>query len=118
MYGARGAVLESEIQRDIMLAAPSVGSRLLRNNSGVLKDERGQYVRYGVGGNGGSDLVGWTQVDGRAVFTAVEVKRKGKKPTPEQVAFVGAVVAAGGIGVIAYSVEDFKAAVEAYRSRH
>jgi hypothetical protein len=111
------APLEAEVQKEILLAAPSVGSRLLRNNVGVLKDVTGRHVSYGVGGNGGSDLIGWTAIDGLAVFTAVEVKRKGKKPTDEQLAFVAAVKAAGGIGVIAYSVDDFKAAVAAHRHR-
>ena len=110
--------LEAEIQRDIMLAAPSVGCRLLRNNVGTLKDATGRHVSYGVGGTGGADLIGWTVVDGRAVFTAIEVKRPGgKKPTPEQVAFVTAVHTAGGIAAVCYSVEDFKLAVATYRER-
>ena len=109
--------LEAEIQRDIMLAAPSLGARLLRNNVGTLKDSTGRHVSYGVGGTGGSDLIGWTVVDGVAVFTAIEVKRPGKKPTEHQVAFVTAVHAAGGIGAICYSVDDFKSAIDAYRGR-
>ena len=109
--------LEAETQRDILLSAPSVNCRLLRNNVGMLKDERGQYVRYGLGGNGGSDLIGWTTVQGRAVFTAIEVKRKGKKPTPEQVAFVDAIKAAGGIGAVCFSVQDFLDAVNGYTAR-
>jgi hypothetical protein len=111
------APLEAEIQRDILLAAPSVGCRLLRNNIGTLKDATGRHVSYGVGGAGGSDLIGWTVVDGRAVFTAIEVKRKGKKATDEQVAFVAAVQAAGGIGAVCYSVDEFRAAVQAYGDR-
>ena len=116
--------LESETQRDIMLAAPDVGARLHRNNVGVLKDQRGQYVRYGVGGDGGSDLIGPTMLEitpdmvGRrvAIFTAVEVKRKGKKPTVEQEAFLEYVRQAGGIAVLAYSVQEFTDAVNAYRT--
>ena len=110
------APLEAEIQRDIMLAAASEQCRLLRNNIGTLKDEHGQHVRYGVGGTGGSDLIGWTVISGVAVFTAIEVKRKGKKPTEEQLAFVAAVKAAGGIAAVCYSVDDFRSALASYRS--
>jgi len=107
------APLESETQRDIMLAAPSEGCRLLRNNVGVLQDIRGQHVRYGVGGSGGSDLIGWGP---GGVFVAIEVKRKGKKPTPEQLAFIEAVNNAGGIAAVCYSVEDFRAAVRTHNA--
>ena len=109
--------LEAETQRDILLAAPSLGCRLLRNNVGALKDATGRHVRYGVGGEGGSDLLGWTDVNGTAVFTAIEVKRKGKKPTDAQAQFVSAVVAAGGIAAICYSVDEFRETILAYRSR-
>lgn len=95
---------EADIQDAIRLAATKMGARLHRNNCGVLQDARGQYVRYGVGGNGGSDLIGWDKT-GR--FVAIEVKRPGKHPTPEQAAFIAAVIAAGGIAGVAHSVEEF-----------
>ena len=108
--------LEAETQRDILLAASTVGCRLLRNNVGALKEEGGRWVFYGVGGSGGSDLIGWTWVAGCAVFTAIEVKRKGKKPTAEQESFVSAVKEAGGIAAVCYSVEDFLETVRDYRA--
>lgn len=110
--------LEAEIQRDILLAAPGIGCRLMRNNVGVLKDATGRHVTYGVGGTGGADLIGWAQVGNQAVFLAVEVKRKGKRPTPEQEAFLSAVRAFGGIGVLAYSVDDVRDAVHSYVVAH
>lgn len=113
---ANSAPLEAETQRDILLAAPHIGVRLLRNNVGALKDDTGRWVWYGVGGPGGSDLIGWTDVDGMAVWTAIEVKRKGKKATEEQLAFIAAVKAAGGIAGVCYSVEEFKGVVSDYRS--
>jgi hypothetical protein len=108
--------LEAEIQRDILLAAPSESCRLLRNNVGTLKDIHGQHVRYGVGGTGGSDLIGWTVISGVAVFTAIEVKRKGKKPTSEQEAFVSAVKEAGGIAAVCYSVDDFRSTINGFKA--
>ena len=55
---------------------------------------------------GSSDLIGWTQRDGAAVFTAIEVKTERGRVTPEQAQFVDVVTAAGGIAGIARSVED------------
>lgn len=55
---------------------------------------------------GSSDLIGWTQRDGTAVFTAIEVKAERGRVTPEQAQFVEVVTAAGGIAGIARSVED------------
>ena len=109
------APLESETQRDILLCAPSIGCRLLRNNVGAFQDATGRWVHFGVGGDGGSDLIGWTDDAGTAVWTVVEVKRKPRKPTTEQQAFVDAAIAAGGIGVVAYSVQDFRDAISDYR---
>ena len=55
---------------------------------------------------GSSDLIGWTQRDGAAVFTAIEVKAERGRVTPEQAQFVEVVTAAGGIAGIARSVEE------------
>jgi hypothetical protein len=110
--------LESETQRDILLAAAGLGCRLMRNNVGVLKDITGRHVTYGVGGTGGADLIGWATVGQQAVFLAVEVKRKGRAATPEQEGFLSAVRAFGGIGVLAYSVQDVLDAVTGYREAH
>ena len=55
---------------------------------------------------GSSDLIGWTQRDGVAVFTAIEVKAERGRVTPEQAQFVEVVTAAGGIAGIARSVEE------------
>lgn len=54
-----------------------------RLNVGGFYDKRGQYVR--VGFVGCSDIIGQLK-DGR--FLAFEVKRKGKKPTDAQDAFL------------------------------
>jgi len=82
---------------------------------------------------GSSDLIGWStmlitpHMVGKkvAVFTACEVKTKNMKPTKEQTAFVRAVNNQGGIGVIAYDIEDllkvltqFKNGDNSNESRH
>jgi hypothetical protein len=118
-----------------MLAAPDMGARLLRNNVGVMQDTRGNYVHYGVAGNGGSDLIGWVQVTitpemvGRtvAVFAAVETKREDwRAPGPaakgkdaerwlKQCIWLAAVTSAGGISCVAKSIKDVAQAIEAFR---
>lgn len=115
---------ESAVMKEIMLAAPAMGARLLRNNTGTLQDTRGGFVHYGVGGNGGADLIGWCDVGGHAIFIAVEVKRSDwREPKSgkeferweRQKRFIDAVANAGGISCLARSVEDVKQAIQAYR---
>ena len=101
------AMREADLYNPIRLAAVPFGCVLFRNNTGVLQDRHGQYVRYGLG-VGSSDLIGWTTHHGLAMFTAIEVKRPGKKTTKEQDAFLLAVRHAGGIGLCVHSVEEFE----------
>lgn len=114
---------ETNLLRSIMLAMskalPNV--RLFRNNTGMgwagkllhrtgtgtvaIENARPLYAGLCVGS---SDLIGWTSVEitpemvGRkvAVFTAVEIKQPGKKPTEAQVNFIENVRSAGGIGTV------------------
>lgn len=94
---------ETNLMRLIEMEASRLGHRLLRNNIGQLQDKDGRWVRFGVGGAGGSDLIGWTR-DGR--FAAVEVKTPTGRVSAEQKAFIDAVNRSGGIAGVARSVED------------
>lgn len=104
---------EQQIQQAIRLKLSKGPTRLWRNNTGCLRDERGQLVRFGLCA-GSADLIGYRTVTitpdmvGQqvAVFAAVEVKAPKGRPTPEQTAFLAHVTAAGGIAGIARSVED------------
>lgn len=126
-------MLEDEVQGMIRLEAPKIGVVLFRNNSGVLKDETGRPVRYGLGNESkvhnikfkSSDLIGITPVyitpdmvgQKLGVFTAVEVKKEHWHLTPSdsraqaQKAFIDFVVANGGYGGFANSVATFRAIV-------
>lgn len=99
--------------RNVLGRLPNV--RLFRNNSGVFKDARGQFVRYGIPSTGGgSDLIGWTSIVigpehvGRhiAVLTCIEVKAAKGRTRENQAAFLSAVHLAGGFAGTARSVED------------
>lgn len=88
---------ESRVQSLVRLAAPAAGMRLFRNNVGVLKDERGVPIRYGLANDSpalnkrlkSSDLIGWRRLPitpemvGYVVaqFVAIECKREGWKPS-------------------------------------
>jgi hypothetical protein len=100
---------ETEILRQIQsLSKGSV--RLFRNNVGFDATNK---VRYGLV-PGSSDLIGWKTIEitkhhvGRkiAVFTAIEVKKKGGRPTPAQKQFVDYVDECGGLAGICYSIEE------------
>lgn len=105
---------ESNIQQDVRLALSQSGVVSFRNNSGAYEDERGRWVRYGVGQPGGSDLIGWRQIvvtpdmvgKSLAVFVAVEVKTPTGKATEAQMNFLDQVNKAGGIAGIVRSKED------------
>ena len=105
---------ERKIQSDIQLAACAGGgpARLWRNNTGALRDQRGQLVRYGLC-PGSSDLIGFRTVvitpdmvgQRVAVFAAVEVKDRGRA-TEQQQAFINLVQQAGGLAGVARSVPE------------
>lgn len=113
---------ESEIQQAIQIEGPKYNCFLMRNNSGALKDQTGRLVRYGLGNISkqhndrikSSDLVGFTIIEGKAVFTAIEVKKADWKPDmldareTAQNNFIQWVRKAGGIAGFATSVEQFK----------
>lgn len=99
---------EQSIMQRVQLEATRKGWRVFRNNVGCLPDARGVPVRYGLC-PGSSDLIGWRELVitpdmvGHTVaqFVAVEVKTPTGKPTAQQMRFLEAVAAAGGVAVIA-----------------
>lgn len=104
---------EQTIQQRIRLALSRGATRLWRNNTGMLRDQQGRPVRFGLC-EGSADLIGYTTVtvtpdmvgQQLAVFTAVEVKAPKGRATPAQEAFIAHVRAAGGRAGIARSEAD------------
>lgn len=118
--------------RSILLACSRGVTRLFRNNTAqawvgrhvqfkrvetvtvqpgdvLIRDARPLHAGLCVGS---SDLIGWTQRDGRAVFTAIEVKAERGRVTEEQATFIAAVQAAGGIAGVARSAEEARALLD------
>ena len=126
---------ESSVQNHIRLAAAQQGNDLWRNNCGVLKDDTGRPVRYGLANDNpkinkvikSSDLIGLTRVfitpemvgQVFGVFTAVEVKEEGWVFNPRdshqaaQKAYIDLVLSAGGLAGFAQSVEDYRRIITA-----
>ncbi len=104
---------EQHIQQHIRLACSTGPVRLFRNNTGVLRDQHGRPVSFGLC-KGSADLIGWTtrtitpDMVGQqvAVFTSIEVKTSTGRLTPEQRQWLAAVEDAGGIAGVARSVAD------------
>jgi hypothetical protein len=106
---------EAAIQQDIRLALGShPGIRAFRNNCGAYKDPRsGRVIRYGLH-TGSADLIGWQSVviteamvgQRFARFVSIEVKTPTGRLSPEQETWQAAVQKAGGIAVVARSVDD------------
>lgn len=94
---------EANVQASIMMALSADGHTAFRNNVGALPDRSGRLLRYGVGGNGGSDIIGICS-DGK--FLAVEVKTAKGKPTANQLNFINAVKLKGGRAGVARSAQE------------
>lgn len=95
---------EQNIQKLIMLALTEAGCTVWRNNIGSYTTADGAFIKYGVGGVGGSDLIGIYKPTGQ--FLAVEVKSAKGKSSAEQLNFIEQVKASGGIAGIARSVQE------------
>ena len=107
-------------ERDILAACLRLlrlaGIPAFRANTGAVRlasrSGRARFVRFGPKGQ--SDILGIIPKarDGRrGVFLAVETKRPGEKPTPEQQAFLDAVTAAGGLALVVSDVTQLEAAL-------
>jgi hypothetical protein len=114
---------EAAIMAEIRLALAECGLLMFRNNTGRLKNDKGQLVQFGLA-VGSSDLIGLTPVIitpefiGRtlAVFTAIEVKNERGKPTDAQERFIERVIDLGGIAGVARNVDDAMDIIEPLKS--
>src|SRR5262245_26737968 len=114
---------ETNLVQQIRLACSNGPTRLFRNNTGmgwvgtiikqtpellVLRNYRPLHAGLV---EGGSDLIGWTDVGNAAIFTALECKAKRGRLSDEQGNFLNQVRAAGGISACVRSVEEALAAL-------
>ena len=99
---------EHETQSAIIDLINLRGGIAIRVNSGtiIVKDSKGNTRAIHGAPKGTSDIIGGIPRKGVLVFTAIECKQKPGKPTQEQIDFLDLVNSRGGIGIVAYSVDD------------
>lgn len=109
------AVSEADVNADIReWKKKHHNIQLFRNNVGTVALENGGMIRYGVGGPGGSDFIGYKTLvitpdmvgDRVAVFVAIESKRPGGNLTEAQEEFLRNVTYDGGKAGVVHSVEE------------
>ena len=116
----RKGTKESDTVRAILDYLALRGIFAWRQNSRVvmLPGRGGKDRPYRMGGmKGMADIIGIVPCTAHGIhcpcpggkFLGIEVKQPGNKPTPEQLAFLQAVVKAGGFAFVAHSVADVQA---------
>lgn len=76
-----------------------------RNNTGaVISQYKGKTRMFRFGAKGSPDIMAVIEPYGRLL--AIEVKRPGKKATPDQSHFLGKLHTAGALTIVATSLED------------
>ena len=78
-------------------------------NVGIYKKDTGKYIPLPSGEKGISDIIACSP---EGTFCAIEVKKPGGKASPDQLEFLERVRAYGGIGILAYSLDDVLTAFE------
>lgn len=128
--GDASVVSESYAQSAVRLEAPHKGYQLFRNNVGVLTDETGRPVRYGLANDSkamnrsikSGDLIGWRRLlitpamvgSIIAQFASREIKKPGWKLLPSdkrgeaQLAWANLVNANGGDAAFATGPGSFR----------
>jgi hypothetical protein len=111
---ARG---EAELLQEILRELSKGDVRLFRQNAGLSYQGRvieqtpmklilAPWYPIRLGVEGISDLIGWSPLDGHAIYTAIEAKSLTGRVRPAQRAFIEIVKKCGGRAGIARSVED------------
>lgn len=116
--GATG-MKEAAVKAAILRAFNNGPYRLFNNPVGLAfaGKDKSYPIRYGLC-PGSADLIGWTEIDGRAIFTAIEVKGTDGKAREDQLAFGRTVQRMGGIWCLARCVEDVEQAIVAWKAQH
>lgn len=91
----------NDLVRDILVDISPLGMAW-QNNTGVLRDATGRPVRYGLPGS--SDII--AVVNGR--FVGIEAKVGADRQRQNQADFATAVRKAGGVYILARSVDDVR----------
>lgn len=106
---------EEDLQKQLACKFAEVGyGRLWINDNGLGYRKSGRGFKYGLG-KGTSDLIGFTDINGQAVFTAFEVKMPTGRASKEQLNFIKVIQDNGGISAIVRSWEDIEEVIKKAR---
>jgi hypothetical protein len=94
---------EQDIQRGIIEYLLLKKYVIFKHHSTGTTVRNGETVYLRYGDRGISDLIGCSPT---GQFIAIEVKKPGGRPTPEQLEFISRVNANGGKGFVAFSLDD------------
>ena len=95
-------MLEQDIQKQILNWLRWKGIPCYKHQNAGIRKPDGSYIPTHT--RGVSDIIGCLPKTGR--FLAIEVKRPGGKPTPEQQQFIDTINAAGGLAFVARTIEE------------
>ncbi len=90
----------------------AMGIKAWRQNSGFLKNDKGQLIRMGPAG--AADITG---VLPTGLRLEVECKQPGQQPTPEQWRWLREIEVNGGVALVVHSAVELKARLEQIRAR-
>lgn len=99
---------EKQIQNYVISLFSGHGYYVWRNNSGFFSHDYTtkagiqKHSRIRAGIRGSADIIG---ISPHGRFVAFEIKRKGKKPTPEQEAFLHEINLRGGFACVIDSID-------------
>lgn len=102
---------EADILRDCLTLLKLKGILCWRQNQGAITGEHNgkkRFLRF-ASMPGLSDILGVLPPSGRLL--AVECKRPGRKPTPEQEVFLDVVRQCGGLAVCVHSLDELELAL-------
>jgi Holliday junction resolvase len=92
---------EKDVQRAILDYLTLRGIFHYRNNSGAMMSDGGHFVRFGAVGS--PDIV----VVDDGIYIGVEVKGTNGKQSENQIAFQEELERAGGVYILAHSLDEF-----------
>ena len=106
----------TNLTNKLLMLGSKLGIVGWKNPRGLAFHKDGSPVKYGVGPNGASDVIGYRklivtpEMVGRKIaqFFCVEVKTERDSVRQDQIDFINQVIADGGDGLIARSEEDLK----------
>lgn len=99
---------EQDIQKTILDYLKLKRYVVFKHHSTGSTIRDGKAVYFAHGEKGISDIIACSP---KGTFVAIEVKKRGGKASPEQLEFLERIRAYGGIGILAYSLDDVLAVI-------